>query len=228
MWTGVGWFTVLALWLSTAVYAATATGLVGPDEPARADDLGAYMRDYLAYRDDLFVFEQVENWSLTAALLAIAALSVGWLATADEPNRARARLTASALALGSVISAVSQVAYLGAEDRVLAVAHLPELDAAALATMIDAIGRTDDYVENLGYLLISAGTAAMAFMEPASIRPDRWWWVFCYAMSVGLIVIVVTSFMTVAANDLVLLAVGAVLAPVWVLMLARRVARHTG
>jgi hypothetical protein len=228
MWTGVGWFTVLALWLSTAVYCATTTGLVGPDEPARADVLGAYMRDYLAYRDELFVFEQVENWSLAAALLAIAALSVGWMATADEPNRARVRLTASALALGSVISAVSQVAYLGAEDRVLAVARLPELDAAALATMIDAIGRTDDYVENLGYLLISAGTAAMAFMEPASNWPDRWWGVSCYAMSVGLIVIVVTSFMTVAANDLALLAVGAVLAPAWVLMLARRVARHIG
>jgi hypothetical protein len=227
MWTGVGWFTVLALWLSTAVYAATATGLVGPDEPARADDVDAYLRDYLAYRNELFGFEQVENWSLAAALLAIAALSVGWLATADEPNRARVRLAASALALGSVISAVTQVAYLGAEDRVLAVAHLAEFDTAALATMIDAIGRTDDYVENLGYLLISAGTAAMAFMEPSSIRPYRWWRVSCSAMSAGLIITVVTSFMSVAANDLALLAVGAVLAPAWILVLARRVARHT-
>lgn len=113
------------------------SGLVGPDEPGRADDVGAYVRDYLAYRNDLFGFEQVENWCLAAALLAIAAMSVGWLAQVDEPNRARARLAASALVLGSVISSVTQAAYLGAEDRVLAVAHLPEFDAAALATMID-------------------------------------------------------------------------------------------
>lgn len=200
------------------------SGLVGPDEPGRADDVGAYVRDYLAYRNDLFGFEQVENWCLAAALLAIAAMSVGWLAQVDEPNRARARLAASALVLGSVISSVTQAAYLGAEDRVLAVAHLPEFDAAALATMIDAIGRTDDYVENLGYLMISAGTAAMAFIEPSPTRPDRWWWVTCLALSGGLVVIVVTSFMSVAASDLALLAVGAVLAPAWVLVLTRRIA----
>ncbi|NPC41581.1 hypothetical protein [Nocardioides sp. zg-1230] len=79
-------------------------------------------------------------------------------------------------------------------------------------------------MENLGYLMISAGTAAMAFIEPSPTRPDRWWWVTCLALSGGLVVIVATSFMSVAASDLALLAVGAVLAPAWVLVLTRRIA----
>lgn len=116
--------------------------------------------------------EGVVNWSLAAALLTIAALAVGWLTTAVEPDRPTARMIASTLAAGSVIAAVTQVAYLGAEDRVLAVGDVREFDPAPLATMIDAIGRTDDYVENLGFLLIAVAVTAMG-LGTTSANPGR-------------------------------------------------------
>ena len=170
----------------------------------------------------------MEGWSLAAALLAIAALAVGWLTTADEPHRQTARMITSTLAVGSVIAAVTQVAYLGAEDRVLAVGDLREFDPAPLATMIDAIGRTDDYVENLGFLLMAVALAAMALVPTSNSLVDRALRVACWALSAGLVLTVVTSFAAAGANDVVLLAVGAVLGPVWVLLLARRLARRTG
>jgi hypothetical protein len=89
-----------------------------------------------------------------------------------------------------------------------------------LATLIDVIGRTDDYAENFGFLLIAAATAAMPrFSTP---RRDRLWGLCCWALAAGLLSTVITSFASLDANDPVLLALGLVVAPAWIVVLGAR------
>jgi hypothetical protein len=126
-WSALAWLTVILLWLSTVLYGATSVGWIGPNEPSRGDDLQQYLRAYLLYRHDLLRFEQVENWCLAAALLALVVLVWRWSAAAiargHEPTRAVA--VGVAFGIGRVVAAVTQVAYLGAEVRVLAVIDVP-------------------------------------------------------------------------------------------------------
>ena len=68
----------------------------------------------------------------------------------------------------------------------------------------------------------------MALDPTSNSLADRALRVACWALSAGLVLTVATSFAAAGANDVVLLAVGAVLGPAWVLLLARRLAGRTG
>ena len=71
-WRWLGYLSAAGFWGSSVVYALTSTGAVGPAEPEAGPDLSSYIAAYLAYRRELFVFEQVENWSLAVSLIAVA------------------------------------------------------------------------------------------------------------------------------------------------------------
>ena len=65
------------------------------------------------------------------------------------------RVSSMLVIAGALVAAVTQVAYLGALDRVLFASTIESFDPVPLGTMIDAAARTDDYVENCGLLLLA-------------------------------------------------------------------------
>lgn len=223
-WRAVGYASVVALWVSSTIYALTTTGALGQQPPENAGDRSAYLEAYLAYRREGFAFEQVENWLLAAALSGLAVLGGLWpAASAGRDGRAlRARAGGILVVTGGVVAGVTQVAGVGALDRVLFASSIGIVDDGALATMVDAIGRTDDYVESFALVLISLGVLAMAVDGPATTR-IRGWRIRCLALSIGLLGVVITTLAVSPISDLVLLVAGIILAPLWILALASAV-----
>jgi hypothetical protein len=220
-WSFLGWSSVAALWLATAMYAVTSFGLAGPDEPDSGGPVRPYVRDYLAYRRELEPWEAIENWALAAALLGLAALvrvAVGTGARTTSQD-----LVGTAIQVGALVTALTQVVYLGALDRVLSASTVGGSDPFPLGTLVDVIGRADDYAENLGLILVAVGVAAWSrAMSSARSRTSP---AADVALAVGLLVVVGGSFVDSVVGDVALLAVGLVLAPVWVMLLARSLDR---
>ena len=79
-WGWLGYLSAAGFWVASFTHAVTELGLAGPAEPPTGPDLDLYVATYLAYRRDLFAFEQVVNWSLTVALIAVAVLRCGTVA----------------------------------------------------------------------------------------------------------------------------------------------------
>lgn len=215
-WRSLGWFSVAALWLATAMYTVTSFGLAGPDEPESRGPVRPYIRDYLAYRRDLEPWEAVENWALAAALLGLATLVR--VAAGTGPRSTSQDLAGTAIQVGALVTAVTQVVYLGAIDRALSASAVNLSDPFPLGTVVDVIGRADDYAENLGLILVAGGVAAWSRVMSAvrsrtSPAADA-------ALAAGLLVVVGGSFFGSVVGDVGLLAVGLVLAPVWMLLLA--------
>ena len=93
--------------------------------------------------------------------------------------------------------------------------------------MTESARRADDYLENLGLLLIAAGLLGLTRLASARSGWPRDWQALSAALAVGVLVVVATSFAGSELNDWALLAVGLVLAPLWAarlgLLLSRRV-----
>lgn len=223
-WRAVGYASALALWVSSTIYALTTTGTIGRQPPESAGDRSTYLEAYLAYRREGFAFEQLENWLLAAALSGIAILGGLWPATSvgRDGTSFRARAGGVLVVSGGVVAAATQVAGVGALDRVLFASSIGLVDDGALATMVDAIGRADDYVESFAFVLISLGALAMAVDGAATTR-IRGWRIRCLALSIGLLGVVITTLAVSPVSDLVLLVAGVVLAPLWILALASAV-----
>jgi hypothetical protein len=169
-WAWLGYAAGACFVVATVTYAATALGLAGPTVPEYAGDLPGYQGAYLAYRRDGFGYDQVANWTLAAALIALGLLGEVMHQTAGFADRLTSRLTARLLTAGGVVTAVTQVAYLGAIDQILFVSGLPGADPGPLAAVVDAVERTDDYVENLGQILIGFGLVSLARLARAGGR----------------------------------------------------------
>jgi hypothetical protein len=215
-WSFLGWSSVAALWLATATYAVTSFGLAGPDEPEPGGPVRPYVRDYLAYRRDLEPWEAIEAWALVAALLGLATLVRVAVGTGARTTQ---DLVGTAIQVGALVTAVTQVMYVGALDRVLSASTVSGPDPFPLGTVVDVIGRTDDYAENLGLMLVAVGVAAWSrVMSSVRARTSP---VADLALAVGLLVVVGGSFFDSVVGDVGLLAVGLVIAPVWVMLLAR-------
>ena len=227
-WWVVGGLSVLALWASSASYAATTTGLVGPKEPEGGGPIAEYVESYLGYRSQLFAFDQWQNWMLTIALLGIGLLAAGLFSRSGRGlSTEPAEWGASALGSGAVVAAVAQVAYLGAVERTLAVSGIEHFDAGSLATMVDAASRADDYVENLGFLMMAIGLILLAVTRRAWVGHTR---AIRIASSVPAIVIVAVIATSFAQSDLAmptLLVVGLVVAPAWIFVVVRTLGAQT-
>jgi hypothetical protein len=199
-------------------------GVAGPTEPALAGDLDAYLANYLRYRRNLFMFEQIEAWSLAVGLVALGLLGKMLQVARSFADRLTCQLATTLMLSGSLLAAATQVYYVGALDRVLDASTVSEFDAGALGTMTQAIGRTDDYLENLGFLLIAGGLLGIARLCTPSAGWPRAWNVLCLLLAVALLAVVLTSFASSDLNDPLLLITGVAIAPVWVVWLARRLA----
>ena len=121
---------------------------------------------------------------------------------------------------GALVAAVTQIACLGALDRVLFASTIESFNPAPLGTMIDAAGRTDDYVENFGLLLLAIGVLGMTRLKGQSVRAPRGWTVLCPALALGMATVVATIVAASPANNVAPVVVGAALAPVWAIQLA--------
>jgi hypothetical protein len=216
-WSSLGWLSVTALWVATAIYAVTSLGLAGPEEPEPGGPVQPYVRSYLAYRRDLESWETVENWALAAALLGLATLVRVAAGTGRRPISRD--LASTAIQVGALGAAVTQVVYLGALERALSASAVDVSDPLSHGTIVDVIGRADDYAENVGLLLVAGGVAAWSRVMSTERFPTSQ--VADLALSAGLLVVVVGSFLDSVVADLGLVAVGLVLAPFWLLLLAR-------
>jgi hypothetical protein len=225
-WWVVGGVSVLALWTSSGVYLGTTLSLIGPEEPDSGGLLQEYVGSYLAYRRALFSFEQWQNWALTLALLGIGLLAAGVLLSRWDGRPLSVRLGALAVGCGAVVAAVAQVAYLGAVERVFAVGSIAFFDAGSLATMVDVATRTDDYVEDLGFLVMAAGLIALAWTRDPWGDESRVVRTASGSLAVGLVAATITSFMASALADPMLLAVGFIVAPTWAIVMAGSLDAH--
>jgi hypothetical protein len=82
--------------------------------------------------------------------------------------------------------------------------------------MLDVVDRVDDYVENLGLLVMAAGAVAMA------ARATRRWERMVDALFVSTVLAVVASSIARSPlNDVVLVALGGLVGPLWTVRLAR-------
>lgn len=222
LWWVIAGIGVLALWVSSGVYALTTLGVVGPKEPEAGGPLPEYVESYLAYRAALFPFEQWQNWSLALALLAIGVLAAGLFVGSRDSKPARSvRFGALAVGSGALVAAVVQVAYLGAVERVFAVSDIAFFDTGSLATMVDVAQRTDDYVENLGLLMMAAGLITLAVTRYAVGDYSRGFRTANWALAVALTAASAASFATADIVDPVLLVIGFAIAPAWMLITAR-------
>jgi hypothetical protein len=221
-WWAVGGVSVLALWASSSLYATTTLGLAGPKEPEAGGPLPDYVESYLAYRGLLFPFEQWQNWTLALALLGIGLIAAGlFLRSWDGGAAISARLGALAVGCGALVAAVAQVAYLGTVERMFAVTDIAFFDTGSLATMVDVATRTDDYVENLGLLMMAVGLIMLAWTRgPWSDRP-RGIRAASRALAVGLAAVAAATFSETALADPVMLVVGFAVAPAWMLIAVR-------
>ena len=221
-WWVVGGIGVVALWTCSGSYAATTSGLVGPKEPEAGGPLLEYVESYLAYRHLLFPFEQWQNWTLALALLAIGLLAAG-LSLGAQDGRAAIQEKLGALAVGSgaLVAAVAQVAYLGAVERVFAVSAITFFDTGSLATMVDVATRIDDYVENLGFLMMAGGLIPLAWTDGARRDRARGFRAASWALAIALTATVAASFTETAVAVPILLLVGFAVAPAWMLIAAR-------
>ena len=137
------------------------------------------------------------------------------------------RLGSLALAAGAVVAAVAQVAYLGAVEKVFAVSEIAYFDTGSLATMVDAATRTDDYVENLGFLVMAAGLVMLAWPREAGDDATSGLRVANWALAIALTAAVMSSFTESVLAIPVLLVVGFAVAPAWILVAARKLDRST-
>lgn len=226
-WAWLGILAACGFLVSGVTYALTTLGLAGPTEPAFAGDLDAYLAQYLQYRRRLFVLEQLENWSLASALVALGLLGQVLHTARSFSDRLTSQLAATLLLAGSLLVAATQIYYVGALDRILDASTVREFDAGVLSTMTQAIGRTDDYLENFGFLLMAFALIGIARVSTPKSGWPRAWTVLCVLLAVALLAVVLTSFIASDLNDPLLLVTGVVLAPVWSVWLARRLAEKT-
>jgi hypothetical protein len=206
--------------VSAVTFALPTLGLTGPTEPKFGGDLDEYLAAYLAYRRNLFGYEQLENWSLAAALLAFGLLGQLLPYARAVRDRITANLAATLLLSGTLIAAATQIYYLGALDRVLFASDVEGFEDAPLATMADAITRTDDYLENFGLMLVAIGLAAMAWLCHPRLGWPRAWPALCLLLAATLVAVVATSFGSSDLTDPLLLVAG-VLAALWSMWLSR-------
>ncbi len=173
------------------------------------------------------MFEQVANWCLAVALVALGLLAVVLHQVAGFADLLSSGLATVLLLAGSLLAAATQIWYLGTLAPVLDARSIPGVDHGALATMTESARRADDYLENLGLLLIAAGLLCLTRLASARSGWPRDWQALSSALAVGVLVVVATSFAGSELNDWALLAVGLVLAPLWAarlgLLLSRRV-----
>lgn len=222
LWWVIAGIGVLALWVSSGVYALTTLGVVGPKEPGPGGPLPEYVESYLAYRTALFPFEQWQNWTLALALLAIGVLAAGLFVGSRDSGPARSvRFGALAVGCGALVAAVVQVAYLGAVERVFAVSDIAFFHTGSLATMVDVARRTDDYVENLGFLMIAAGLITLAVTRHTAGDHSRGFRTANWVLGIALTAASAASFATADIADAVLLVTGFAIAPAWMLFAAR-------
>lgn len=228
-WWVVGGVGVVALWTSSGLYAATASGLVGTTEPEPGGPLPEYVESYLAYRRLLFPYEQWENWTLVLALLAIGLLAAGLSMGARDGGAAiPVRLGALALGSGALVAAVAQVTYLGAVERVFAVSAIAFFDTGSLATMVDVASRIDDYVENLGFLMMAAGLIPLAWTGGSRGDRSRGFRAASWALAIALAATVAASFTEAAVAVPILLVAGLAVAPAWMLIAAHSLDSPSG
>ena len=60
-WRWLGYLAAAGFWASSVSYAVTSFDVAGPAQPAADPDLNSYIAAYLAYRRNLFAFEQMTN-----------------------------------------------------------------------------------------------------------------------------------------------------------------------
>jgi hypothetical protein len=220
-WWVVGGLSVAALWAASGLYFGVAVGAVGPEGPSPDAPLPEYVEAYLSYRRALFPFERWENWLLTTALLGLGLLAAGLLVGPGQRRAAAARLGAVTVACGAVVAALAQMIYLGLVERVFAVSELTYFDIGTLATLVDVATRTDDYVENLGFILIAVGLVALALSREPGADESRLFILTCWVLAGSLVALVTASFAGIDVLDPLMLLVGFVLAPAWMLEMAR-------
>jgi hypothetical protein len=198
--------------VAPTVFAGMAWGRIGAAEPSYLPGaLETYLADYLAYRGSLLGFERLANGCLVVGVLTLGVLGLVRHAAAGPAARTPAAgIGAAAYGAGAVVFAAAQLAYLAAAERILAVHATPGFDRAALATMLDVADRTDDYVENLGLLLLASGLLALG----RQVRPRRQR-IADSGLALMITVVVITNLLRSPLNDPALVLAGGLAAPVW-------------
>lgn len=201
-------------------YLLIVLGVVGSPEPTFEGDVDGYLTQYLRYRQSIMPAEVVANVSVVIAAIAFAVLMwigplFGVLRTDPLGN------VSSALAFsGAMLFAATQLAYLGALGSVLEASSTGAFDVPDLATLTQVIDRTDDYLENLGMLLIAAALPG-ARMTSSGLLPTWWRW-STTVLALALVLVVIASFTGVEWGNLLLAATALALVPTVALVLGGR------
>jgi hypothetical protein len=214
-WRWLGFLSSAAFMAATLTYGATTLGLLGPNEPAGSGELRTRLATHMAFQRDGFAYEQVANWSYVTALLSLGMLVLVMARTGGFGDRLSSGLGAGLVLTGCAIAASAQVIYLGAMERLLYSSQFDDVDVVSLTVQIDAVNRVDDYLENLGYVVIGLGLLTLARLLGAGTSWPRGWRILTVALAVGTFVAAGTSFALSGAQDWVLLAVGLLIAPAW-------------
>ena len=214
-WGWVGYLSAVAFVAATVTYGASVLGLVGPSEPSESGPMTSRLAAHFAYQREGFVYDQIANWSLTAALLSLGMLVLLLHVGKAFEERVSSALAASLVVTGTTVTAAAQVVYVAATERILYSSQFEEVDVVSLTVLGDVVARVDDYLESLGLILIGLGLVGLVRLSrgtpdwPSGLR------LLTVAMASGTIAAAATSLARSDVHDCVLLVVGLLIAPAW-------------
>lgn len=220
---------VVAFLIAGLTYIATALTWIGPAPPTFAidQDLDAYLDAYLTFRRETMAAEQIANVAVVVGSLLLGVLLVIAPRIGALRNDLAGRVGGLLAFTGSVVYAATQLAYLGAIAEVLTTSTIPDFDARNLGTWTQVIDRTDDYVENLGLVLLAV--ALLLLRTPSNDRHTVRWRAAALILSAGLIILVAASFARAEPLTDVMLALSSiVLVPVCAIILGARIRMAEG
>ena len=163
-----GYVVGAGLFVATLLYLLDATGALGSNPDYHATDAGPTQDEanfYVAY----FAHKHHILWDIVArdtlfpvafVALAVVALAVRRLVGTDDP---RAQLLTLFFVVGGVISALSDLVYLGAAEywRITGWSPRPPERMLAIGRSSEAIERVTTWLEPAGFVVLAAGLVAL-------------------------------------------------------------------
>lgn len=224
-WRALGYVAAAGLWAATVAHTLAVVQVASPADLGAAAP-GTADRDQLASWAEIFQFQRVEGGGLAVAMLGIGILAGVWRATLTHPpGRGSGRLSSGLVMVGATVNAVTQLAYLGAMDRVQPDEAAGWYDPVTQAMLIDAIGGAAVYLGSAGLVLLAVGVWGMGWVGPLMWGAARRSGILTVALALGLLALAVTGFLRSPAQDVLVLLVTGALGPLWTIDLSRAIDR---
>jgi hypothetical protein len=142
-------------------------------------------------------------------------------------DRPIARIAAFAVTVGSILWVVGNVAHLGAH-RAVGLLSTHDYSTETVSAVGFAFDLVDDASEVAGFTALGVGALLFARTSLRGDHRERKWAWFTAALGVGLLVTVASYLFQSDLTDILLLSIGVILAPAWLVWSGRAIAALGG